>query len=149
MIAVFGFLIVAMFVLVRVPQSAQIAMPTADLTPVLPTPVDARSEFIADGRRVGVDVLQLDDGSLIEMAPWDGQSRYTIIVAGLDRRQDQSNEPVRTDSLMLVSIDPTSKSIGVLSVPRDLWVEVPGQDDRDRINRAYFLGEVRATGGGP
>lgn len=149
MIAVFGFLIVAMFVLVRVPQSAQIAMPTADLTPVPPTPVDARSEFIADGRRVGVDVLQLDDGSLIEMAPWDGQSRYTIIVAGLDRRQDQSNEPVRTDSLMLVSIDPTSKSIGVLSVPRDLWVEVPGQDDRDRINRAYFLGEVRATGGGP
>ncbi len=149
MIAVFGFLIVAMFVLVRVPQSSQIAMPTADLTPVLPTPVDARSEFIADGRRVGVDVLQLEDGSLIEMAPWDGQSRYTIIVAGLDRRQDQSNEPARTDSLMLVSIDPTTKSIGVLSVPRDLWVEVPGQDDRDRINRAYFLGEVRAAGGGP
>ena len=149
MISVFGFLIIAMFILVRVPQSAQIAMPTADLTPALPTPVDARSEFIADGRRVGYDVLRLDDGSLIDIAPWDGQSRYTIIVAGLDRRQDQSNEPVRTDSLMLVSINPTAKRIGLLSIPRDLWVEIPGQEERDRINRAYFLGEVRATGGGP
>ena len=85
---------------------------------------------------------------LIDMVPWDGQSRYTIVVAGLDRRQDQSNEPVRTDSLMILSIDPTSKSIGLLSIPRDLWVEIPGQDERDRINRAYFLGEVRASGGG-
>ncbi len=149
MISVFGFMIIAMFILVRVPQSAQIAMPTADLTPALPTPVNARSEFIADGRRVGYDVLRLDDGSLIDIAPWDGQSRYNIIVGGLDRRQDQSNEPVRTDSLMLVSIDPIANRIGLLSIPRDLWVEIPGQDERDRINRAYFLGEVRATGGGP
>ncbi len=149
MISVFGILIIGMFVLVRVPNSAQVAVPTANLTPALPTPVDARSEFVADGRVIGVDVLRLDDGSLIEMAPWDGQSRYTIIVAGLDRRKDQSNEPVRTDSLMLVSIAPKTNSIGVLSIPRDLWVEIPGQADRDRINRAYFLGEVRATGGGP
>lgn len=149
MISVFGVLIVAMFVLVRAPQSSQAVMTPADLTTMLPTAVDARNEFIADGRRVGVDVLQLDDGSVIEMAAWDGQTRYTIIIAGLDRREDQSNEPVRTDSLMLVSIDPANESIGLLSIPRDLWVEIPGQEDRDRINRAYFLGEVRGAGGGP
>ena len=149
MISVFAFIIVAMFVVVRVPQSAPVAIPTADLTPVLPTPVDARSEFIADGRRIGVDVLQLDDGSLVEILPWDGQSRYSIIVAGLDRRQDQNNEPVRTDSLMLMSIDPATKRIGVLSIPRDLWVQIPDHEDRDRINRAYFLGELRGPGGGP
>ena len=148
MISVFAFLIVAMFVLARAPQSARIVMTPAVLTPILPTPVDARNEFIADGRRVGVDVLKLDDGSVIEIAPWDGRTRYTIIVAGLDRRDDQSNEPVRTDSLILVSIDPATTSIGLLSIPRDLWVEIPGQEERDRINRAYFLGEVRATSGG-
>ena len=149
MISVFGILILGMFVLVRVPNATQVAVPTANLTPALPTPVDARSEFAADGRVVGVDVLRLNDGSLIDIMPWDGQSRYSIIVAGLDRRKDQSNEPVRTDSLMLVSINPKTDSIGVLSIPRDLWVEIPGQEDRDRINRAYFLGEVRGTGGGP
>ena len=149
MISVFGFLVLAMIVLIRVPHSVQEVIPTADLTPVLPTPVDARNEFIADGRRVGVDVLQLDDGSLIEMVAWDGQSRYTVIVGGLDRRPDQTGEPVRTDSLMLVSIDPNSNSIGILSIPRDLWVRIPEQEKHDRINRAYFIGESRATGYGP
>ena len=149
MISVFGFLVLAMIVLIRVPHSVQVVVPTADLRPALPTPVDARSEYIADGRRVGVDVLRLDDGSLIEMIPWDGQSRYTIIVGGLDSRPDQLGEPVRTDSLMLVSVEPASNGIGVLSIPRDLWVRIPEQERRDRINRAYFLGESRATGYGP
>ena len=149
MISVFGFLVLAMFVLIRLPHSVQEVMPTADLRPVLPTPVDARSEYIADGRRVGVDVLQLDDGSLIEMVPWDGQSRYTFIVGGLDSRPDQTGEPVRTDSLMLVSVDPAGNGVGVLSIPRDLWVRIPEQEAHDRINRAYFLGEGRATGYGP
>ena len=149
MISVFGFIVLAMIVLVRAPHSVQEVVATADLRPALPTPVNARSEYIADGRRVGVDVLQLDDGSLIEMAPWDGKSRYSIIVGGLDRRPDQTGEPVRTDSLMLVSIDPSRKALGVLSIPRDLWVRIPEQEDHDRINRAYFLGEGRATGYGP
>lgn len=149
MISVFGFLVLAMIVLIRLPHSVQEVVPTADLSPALPTPVNARSEYIADGRRVGVDVLQLDDGSLIEMVPWDGQSRYSIIVGGLDSRPDQTGEPVRTDSLMLVSIDPARNSIGVLSIPRDLWVRIPEQEERDRINRAYFLGEGRTTGYGP
>ena len=149
MISVFGFLVLAMIVLIRLPHSVQQVMPTADLRRVLPTPVNARSEYIADGRRVGVDVLQLDDGSLIELAPWDGQSRFTIIIGGLDSRPDQQGEPVRTDSLMLVSINPASKGIGVLSIPRDLWVRIPEQEKHDRINRAYFIGESRATGYGP
>lgn len=149
MISVFGFLALAMFVLIRLPHSIQEVVPTADLRSPLPTPVDARNEYIADGRRVGVDVLQLDDGSLIEMVPWDGQSRYTVIVGGLDRRPDQTGEPVRTDSLMLVSVDPTRNSIGLLSIPRDLWVRIPEQEEHDRINRAFFLGESRATGYGP
>ncbi len=149
MISLFSFLVLGMFVFVRAPQAMQEVVPTADLTPPPPTAVDARSEYIDDGRRVGVDVLRLDDGSLIEMAAWDGQSRFTVIVGGLDRRPDQSGEPVRTDSLMLVSIDPASESIGLLSIPRDLWVRIPEQESRDRINRAYFLGESRATGYGP
>ena len=147
MVAALGALVLVMFVLVRAPQTSPLARATTAVNAPLPTAIDARNEFIADGRRVGVDVLRTEDG-LIDIVPWDGASRYTIIVAGLDRRQDQSNEPVRTDSLILVSLDPATGSLGLLSIPRDLWVEIPGQDERDRINRAYFLGEVRATGGG-
>ncbi len=148
MISVFACLIVTTFVIVRAPQSNPVAIPTADLTPEMPTAVNARSEFAADGRRVGVEVLKLDDGSLVELAPWDGQTRYTVIVGGLDSRPDQTNEPVRTDSLILVSLDPKTNRVGVLSLPRDLWVQIPGQEKRDRINRAYFIGEGRGSGQG-
>ncbi len=149
MISVFAFLIVAMIIVVRVPQSAQIAMPTVDLTPVLPTPVDERSEYIADGRRIGIDVLQMEDGSQIEVRPWSQEGRYTIIVGGLDRRPgDENSLTYLTDSLLLVSIDRQNNSVGILSIPRDLWVEIPGEENRHRINRANLIGEIRNPGGG-
>ncbi len=148
MIAVFGLLTVAMFVVVRAPQAAQVAMPTAFPTSSLPTPVDARSQFIADGRRVGSDVILAVDGRPIDLRAWDGEARYTIIIGGLDRRPDQTDRAALVDSLILLSIDPKSSSVGLLSIPRDLYVVVPGEDERQRINRAHLLGEWRSPNGG-
>lgn len=148
MIAVFGVLTVAMFVVIRAPQSAQVAMPTAFPTSSLPTPVDARSQFIADGRRVGSDVILAVDGTPIDLRAWDGEARYTIIIGGLDRRPDQIDRAALVDSLILLSIDPKTSSVGLLSIPRDLYVVVPGEDERQRINRAHLLGEWRSPNGG-
>jgi polyisoprenyl-teichoic acid--peptidoglycan teichoic acid transferase len=51
--------------------------------------------------------------------------------------------------MMLVTVDPVSKTLGMLSIPRDLWVDIPGFD-YGKINTAYFLGEVyKLPGGGP
>ncbi len=82
--------------------------------------------------------------------PWDGNERVTILLMGLDYRDwQQGDGPPRTDSMMLVTIDPLSRTAGMLSVPRDLWVEIPGYG-HGRINTAYFLGERdRLPGGGP
>ena len=81
---------------------------------------------------------------------WNGVDRINILMMGLDYRDWLSGEgPPRTDSMMLVTIDPITKSAGMLSIPRDLWVEVPGFE-HNRINTAYFLGETyRLPGGGP
>lgn len=148
MIVIFGMLTVAMFVVIRAPQSAQVAIPTAFATSSLPTPVDARSQFIADGRRVGTDVVLAADGSPIDVRAWDGESRYTIIVAGLDRRPDQADRAALADSLLLLSIDPRTANVGILSIPRDLYVTVPGEDERQRINKTHLIGEWRSPGGG-
>ena len=148
MIVLFGMLSVAMFVVIRAPQSAQVALPTAFATSSLPTPVDARSEYIADGRRVGTDVVLADDGSPIDVRAWDGQSRYTIIVAGLDRRPDQADRAALADSLLLMSIDPKTGKVGILSIPRDLYVTVPGEAERHRVNKSHLIGEWRSPGGG-
>jgi LCP family protein required for cell wall assembly len=81
--------------------------------------------------------------------PWDGANRVTILVMGLDYRDWEGEGPSRTDSMMLVTMDPVSRTAGMLSIPRDLWVNVPGFD-YGKINTAYFLGELyKLQGGGP
>ncbi len=82
--------------------------------------------------------------------PWGGVDRVSILLMGLDFRDwvERRGYP-RTNSMMLISIDPLTRQIGILSIPRDLWVEIPGFG-HERINTAYPSGEGnRLPGGGP
>jgi LCP family protein required for cell wall assembly len=80
---------------------------------------------------------------------WDGASRINILFFGLDYRDWQANEgPPRTDTMILFTIDPVSKKIGMLSIPRDMWVNIPSFG-YGRINMAYPDGEgAKLPGGG-
>ena len=82
--------------------------------------------------------------------PWDGASRVNMLVMGLDYRDWESGEGApRTDTMILVSVDPLTQTAGMLSIPRDLWVSIPGFE-HERINTAYRLGEIyEMPGGGP
>jgi LCP family protein required for cell wall assembly len=82
--------------------------------------------------------------------PWTGEERVTILLLGLDYRDwIGGTGPPRTDSMILITIDPLTQRGGLLSIPRDLWVEVPGFG-HNRINTAYPNGEAsRLPGGGP
>ena len=73
--------------------------------------------------------------------PWDGNSRINVLVMGLDYREAESDDIPRTDTMILFSLDPESRTAGMLSIPRDLWVAIPGFD-YNKINTAYRLGEV-------
>ena len=73
--------------------------------------------------------------------PWDGNSRISVLVMGLDSRAADSDDIPRTDTMILFSLDPQSRTACMLSIPRDLWVEIPGFD-YSKINTAYRQGEV-------
>ncbi len=80
---------------------------------------------------------------------WTGTDRITVLVLGIDRRVGDTDLAHRTDSMMIVSVDPVAKTAVILSVPRDLWVEIPGFDN-DTINTANFKGDAyQYPGGGP
>lgn len=81
---------------------------------------------------------------------WDGASRVTMLVMGLDYRDWEAQDgPPRTDTMILLTIDPLTKTAGILNIPRDLWVSIPGFD-YGRINTAYPLGiAYNVPGGGP
>jgi LCP family protein required for cell wall assembly len=72
--------------------------------------------------------------------PWAGTDRITILVMGIDRRPGEAFIS-RTDTMMLVSLDPKSNSVSMLSIPRDLYVAIPGRG-RDRINTAFVYGSA-------
>ena len=73
--------------------------------------------------------------------PWDGNSRINVLVMGMDSREADSDDIPRTDTMILFSLDPQNRTAGMLSIPRDLWVEIPGFD-YSKINTAYRLGEI-------
>ena len=72
-------------------------------------------------------------------APTLGQANdsRTFVVAGLDSRAPV--DPGNTDALLLVRVDLDAGTVRALSIPRDLYVVIPGFE-RDKIGRAYDLG---------
>jgi polyisoprenyl-teichoic acid--peptidoglycan teichoic acid transferase len=80
---------------------------------------------------------------------WTATGRVNILLLGIDERESEPG-PWRTDTMILLSIDPAAQTAAVLSIPRDLWVTIPGYDLEARINTAHFYGDLRGyPGGGP
>lgn len=82
---------------------------------------------------------------------WDGASRINILFFGLDYREWEANQgPPRSDTMIVFTIDPVAKTVGMLSIPRDMWVNIPDGFGYGRINMAYPSGEgAKLPGGGP
>jgi len=77
---------------------------------------------------------------------WEGTERVNILVMGIDQRKHEQG-PWRTDTMLVLTIDPVTASGGMLSIPRDLWVPIPGYEE-GRINTAHYLGELYDYPGG-
>jgi LCP family protein required for cell wall assembly len=73
--------------------------------------------------------------------------RTNLLVLGIDRVPDGSAVG-RSDTIILVSVVPLQPEVRMLSIPRDLWVNVPGVGE-NRINTAHFFAEANEAGSGP
>lgn len=78
--------------------------------------------------------------------PWSGTAPVNILLMGVDLRCDEEG-PTHSDTVMLATLDPVSRRASILSLPRDLWVEIPGYGV-GRINQAYFNGQADELPGG-
>jgi LCP family protein required for cell wall assembly len=97
----------------------------------------------------GAALASGSQSSAITPEAWDGTNRVTILIMGLDYRDWQSGDTPHSDTMILLSIDPITKSASMLSIPRDTWVNIPGFE-YGRINEAYFDGAAnKLPGGGP
>ena len=82
------------------------------------------------------------------------ERRINVLLMGNDARPDEDPRLVRTDTMMIVTIDPVNGTGTMLSIPRDLWVPIPvgtgasREVVEGRINEAYRTGHLRDYPGG-
>ncbi len=88
-------------------------------------------------------------------AVWDGHGPLNILLLGVDQvdcryGDEQPEAATRTDTMILVRVDPQTKQVAMLSIPRDLLVYIPGHGAA-KINTAHVWGESDGfePGGGP
>jgi len=74
-------------------------------------------------------------------------SRFNLLMLGIDR-SPEGTALGRSDTIMLATFLPAEPYVGVVSIPRDLWVAIPGYGE-NRINAAHFFGEGDDPGSGP
>lgn len=101
---------------------------------------------------IGEGTTNYDDTAATDASPaWGGQERVNVLILGVDQREAEKGQPTRSDTMIVVTLDPASKTAGMLSIPRDLWVAIPLPEvGEERINSAHFFGDYyKVPGGGP
>ncbi|AFU15922.1 Membrane-bound protein lytR [Bacillus thuringiensis MC28] len=63
----------------------------------------------------------------------------SILMMGVDQRGEDQG---RSDSLMLFTLNPKTKSMKIISIPRDSYTEIVGKGKKDKINHAYAFGGI-------
>lgn len=76
----------------------------------------------------------------------EGDCRINILLLGIGGVGHEG--PNLTDTIMVMSIDPKTKDVAMLSLPRDMWVPIPGIGN-NKINAAHALGESKKADEGP
>jgi polyisoprenyl-teichoic acid--peptidoglycan teichoic acid transferase len=73
-----------------------------------------------------------------------GGEPENILILGSDKRANLQEDPGRSDTTILLRLDPDREALAVMSIPRDLKVEIPGYGT-DKFNAAYTVGGPKLT----
>ncbi len=74
----------------------------------------------------------------------NGGEPENILILGSDKRANLAEDPGRSDTTILLRLDPDREAIAVMSIPRDLKVEIPGYGT-EKFNAAYTFGGPKLT----
>ena len=117
-----------------------------DGTQTTPTPTAPALAAAISGVSVATPVAVATTDPADALPNWDGTGRVNILLLGSDTRG--ADEVARSDTMILVTVNPETRQVGMLSIPRDLLVSIPNYG-QDKINAAYAYGsQTSYTGAG-
>ncbi|HSL46267.1 MAG TPA: LCP family protein [Anaerolineales bacterium] len=129
------------------PEAAQptveLATPTVTIPPPTETPVPTIDPNILVNTLVPFSTIEASGNSQVLN---NGQETVNFLLIGSDRSRGTS---FRTDTMLIAILRPNEGQVSLISIPRDLWVSIPGWENQ-RINTAYQHGvSAGYPGGGP
>ncbi|MEJ8777864.1 LCP family glycopolymer transferase [Pseudogracilibacillus sp. ICA-222130] len=71
---------------------------------------------------------------------FDNQDPFSILLLGVDAREGDSG---RSDTMIVMTINPKKDSSMMVSIPRDTLTEIVGQGNEDKLNHAFAFGGVK------
>jgi len=81
-----------------------------------------------------------------EYTPPKDEDRINVLLLGMGGKEHTEGE-LLTDSIMVVSYKKSTGQIALISIPRDLYVQMPGENYYEKINTVYVLGERKYGNG--
>lgn len=69
----------------------------------------------------------------------DGEDPFSVLIMGVDTG-DGRVETGRSDTMMLLTVNPNTDKTSIVSIPRDTYTEIIGRGHNDKINHAYAFG---------
>lgn len=108
--------------------------------------------------KAGIAVNQISTGNIFEsiarsipgtksVLEGEKTDRINILILGM-RGENVDGGGLLTDTIMVVSVAPNRNALSIISIPRDLYVTVPGTGDQQKINSVHFYGEEKDQGQG-
>lgn len=78
----------------------------------------------------------------IQKVNFQKKDPFSILLLGVDGR---SGENGRSDTIIILTVNPNSKDTKMLSIPRDTYTEIVGKHSFDKINHAYAFGGIKMS----
>lgn len=70
----------------------------------------------------------------------DGEDPFSVLIMGVDTGDFDREYTGRSDTMMLVTMNPNTEKTSIVSIPRDTYTEIIGEGFKDKINHAYAFG---------
>ncbi|ATP39058.1 transcriptional regulator [Solibacillus sp. R5-41] len=104
-----------------------------------------KAEHAADSAFEKIDQREIPEHREVKVEP--AQDNVSILFLGVDdsEKRGQGAEHSRSDALLLATLNNKTKTVKLLSIPRDSYVYIPHVGYRDKINHAHAYGGTLAT----
>jgi LCP family protein required for cell wall assembly len=92
------------------------------------------------------DIERKESEKRLETINFEEGDPFSILLMGIDEPlQDEEIPMHRSDTLILVTVNPDMNSTHMVSIPRDTYTEIVGTGEKDKINHAYAFGGTQMT----